>query len=215
MPSFLNPKEQIEDYYSHIRKELIPYVTTKPHSILDVGCGKGYTGRFFKDYFQAEYAAGVEIDSKSVVKAKEILDNAFEVDLNTQPLPFKEDSFDLIICGDILEHLVNPLRLLKNAYTLLRDDGQIVVSLPNIRNWRILFDLVFLGNWEYKDEGILDRTHLRFFTKKTAYNLFQEAGFTVVKSGNRLRLPEKTINIFTLTLLRDFFVSQYYFALKK
>lgn len=91
--------------------------------------------------------------------------------------------FDYIICADILEHLSDPWVILNKIHKWLKDDGKIIVTLPNIRNYRILKDLVFLGKWEYKESGILDKTHLRFFTKSSFSKALSRADFEIIHSS--------------------------------
>src|SRR5207249_1097059 len=92
--------------------------------------------------------------------------------------PFGPGSFDVVVCGDVLEHLRDPLRLLERARTWLRPDGRLIASIPNARHHSILRGLLE-GNWTYEPAGLLDRDHLRFFTRREIEKLFDRAGFTV------------------------------------
>src|SRR5262249_50946150 len=93
-------------------------------------------------------------------------------------LPFAEGSFDAVICGDVLEHLRDPLSVLRQVRTWLRPNGRLIVSLPNVRNHAVIRSLL-AGNWTYEPAGLLDRTHLRFFTRREIENLFFRAGFRI------------------------------------
>jgi SAM-dependent methyltransferase len=204
-----------EQYYSYSRTDLIPFVQKKPDKILDIGCGQGLTGKLFKETFKASFVAGVEINPKVSEIAKSNLDEIHNLDLNNSSIPYLEDSFDLVILGDIIEHLIEPEKLLKEVYRLLKSDGQVVASIPNIRNIRVLIKLILLGDWRYEGFGVLDRTHLRFFTKKSAIILFNNAGFKILRLGRRFRIPEKILNILTFTIFKDFLAVQNYFSLTK
>ena len=204
-----------EDYYSHCRTDLLPFVNGNPEYILDIGCSKGLTGKLFKDRFKAKYVGGVEVNPDAASVAEEHLDDIYILDLNKEPLPGKDDFFDLVILGDILEHLIEPYSLLKAVYKKLRNGGQAIISVPNIRNWRILFELIFRGDWRYIDAGVLDKTHLRFFTRKSAERMISEAGFKIEKYGYRLRLLEKILNILSLSIFKGFLTSQNYFSIIK
>lgn len=201
-----------EDYHSHIRKDLLPFVIGTPKTILDIGCGRGLTGKYFKEYFKSEFVAGIEANKSAAIFAKENLDKVITIDLNKEVLELGEKKFDLVILGDIVEHLFDPLEILKKVYQHTTDTGQIIVSTPNVRNWRLLSNLIFCGDWKYTESGILDSTHLKFFTKKSLKRMIEEAGFKTTKYGSRLRLPEKMLNILTLTVFRDFFSSQHYIS---
>lgn len=204
-----------EDYHSHIRKDLLPFVIGSPKTILDIGCGRGLTGKYFKEQFSSEFVAGIEVNKDAAIFAEENLDKVINIDLNKKTLDLGEEKYDLIILGDILEHLIDPLELLKKVCQYLSENGQIIISTPNVRNWRLLFELIVKGEWKYRESGLLDSTHLRFFTKKSLQRLIEEAGFKVIKYSCRLRLPEKILNIFTLSIFRDFFASQHYLSVMK
>jgi len=204
-----------EDYYSHCRTDLLPFINGNPEYILDIGCSKGLTGKLFKEHFEAKYVAGVEVNPDAASIAEEHLDDVYVLDLNKEPLPGEDDFFDLMILGDILEHLVEPYSLLKAVHKKLKNGGQAIISVPNIRNWRILFELIFKGDWRYVDAGVLDKTHLRFFARKSMKRMIFETGFEIKKYGCRLRFLEKILNILSLSIFKGFLTSQNYFSIIK
>lgn len=204
-----------EDYHSHVREDLVKYVSGGPKVILDIGCGKGLTAKFVKDKFGADRAIGIELDKDAGEEAGKVLDEIYILDLNQEAFPDAVNNIDLIILGDILEHLIDPYSLLRILRERLTKNGQIILSIPNIRNWRVLCAIIFKADWRYRDSGIMDKTHLRFFTKKSVIRMINDAGLKLEKYGYRLRLPERILNIFTLTLFRNFFTSQMYFSIKK
>jgi 2-polyprenyl-3-methyl-5-hydroxy-6-metoxy-1,4-benzoquinol methylase len=89
------------------------------------------------------------------------------------------ERFDVVVLNDILEHVVEPEALLSGLRPLLAPQGRVVASIPNVRHFATVADLVLRGRWEYTDEGTLDRTHLRFFTRASLAGLFGAAGFTL------------------------------------
>ena len=95
----------------------------------------------------------------------------------------------------------------------MKSGGQAVVSIPNVRNWRVLFMLFFKGDWKYEQSGIMDKTHLRFFTRKSAARMLKESGYIIRKTGCRIRPKDRIFNILTLCFFKHFFVTQYYFNL--
>lgn len=209
------PKREKTEYYSYSRVDLLPYIQDNPRRILDVGCGLGYTAEMLKDKYRAEYTAGIELNPETAAEAEKKLDDVYVLDLNKDQVPLKNEQFDLIVMSDILEHLAEPQEFLKKVQELLLPQGEAIVSIPNVSNWRVLFMLIFKGDWRYSDAGIMDKTHLRFFTRKSAIRMFTESGFKIRKTGSRKRFIDKCLNIISLTLFRQFFITQYYFSLHK
>lgn len=144
--------------------------------ILEIGIGSGSIGKGLSQ--KSFEIIGIEKDSSLAKQATDYYQRILVLDLDKEDIPFLE-SFDFIILADILEHLEDPAGLLKRARGLLKDNGKIIVSIPNISNWVIRLKLAF-GKFEYQDRGILDRDHIRFFTFKTAERLIEEAGFKIV-----------------------------------
>jgi 2-polyprenyl-3-methyl-5-hydroxy-6-metoxy-1,4-benzoquinol methylase len=105
--------------------------------------------------------------------------------IESMNFPFNDVSFNVIICGDVLEHLIDPYTTIENLKKHLSPNGIIITSIPNIREWETLKSILFHGDFKYQDSGILDKTHLRFFCKKNSIALFENAGYTVqqVKSS--------------------------------
>ena len=212
--SDLKTKSKI-NYYDHIRDDLIPLVSGCPERILDIGCGKGYTARLFKERFQAKYVAGIEIDPEAAEIARHTIDDVYVINLDEKPIPFQANTFDLIILADIIEHLREPEKLLSQIHKIIKTEGQVIVCIPNVRNWRILWMLVLKSEWKYENEGIMDKTHLRFYTKKSATRLFSESGFIIERYNSRLRPKDRIGNLLTLNLFKDFFKTQHYFTLSR
>jgi 2-polyprenyl-3-methyl-5-hydroxy-6-metoxy-1,4-benzoquinol methylase len=113
-----------------------------------------------------------------------VCDRVWSIDV--EQVPFERDiepgSLDAILCLDVLEHLVDPWAVVKRLSALLRPGGRLIVSVPNIRNWKFIRGLLFRGDFHYRDSGLLDRTHLRFFVRATAITLAASGGLTVVQS---------------------------------
>lgn len=143
--------------------------------ILDIGCGEGALGRALIERGASE-VVGIEADPATAEAARKSLSRVFRGDVETLELPFTDGYFDCIVLADVLEHLRDPLALLKKAKRHLADSGTVVASIPNVRFLGVL-DGLAEGRWEYRDFGILDRTHLRFFTRKEMEILFRDAGF--------------------------------------
>jgi len=179
--SFADVKEG--DYYRQERKDVEALIPKEARRILDVGCGEGILGKRLLEKGVKE-VVGVEIEQAVCEKARENLSMVVCGDIEKIDLPFEERYFDCIVFADILEHLKDPLSVVKKLKKHLKDSGVVVASIPNVRYYQVINMLVD-GYWTYGDYGILDRTHLRFFTKKEILALFKNAGFEITTiAGN-------------------------------
>jgi 2-polyprenyl-3-methyl-5-hydroxy-6-metoxy-1,4-benzoquinol methylase len=167
----------ISQYFKNVRDDIVSLVPDNAKDILEIGCAAGMTGNKLKKK-KGGYVAGVELDSKAVVEAKKVLDEVIEGNIETLDLSFKGRKFDCILFADVLEHLIDPLAVLKKTRQHLRSNGTVIASIPNVQYIGLVSQLVE-GNWTYQDEGILDRTHLRFFTYPEILKLFDDAGYKI------------------------------------
>lgn len=152
--------------------------------VLDVGCGSGVHGAELHRV-HGHRVVGVDLSASSIEKAKTRLAEAYVADV-TRPeaYPFGgRQQFDVILFSDMLEHLTDPLDVLMRHCRFLAPGGQVLISLPNVAIWNVRFALL-LGQFEYGDTGTLDRTHMRFFTRRSFRRFLSEAGLTV--SRNRV-----------------------------
>ncbi|GEJ57944.1 class I SAM-dependent methyltransferase [Anaeromyxobacter diazotrophicus] len=168
---------QLPAYYCLPRPELTQLVAARGLRILEVGCAAGAMGAALLEKGAAE-VVGLDIFEPALALARTRLSAAHRVDLNGLPeLPYPDGHFDLMTFADVLEHLVNPAAVLRHLSRWLSRDGKLLLSLPNIRHESVVLPLLVEGQWEYADSGILDRTHLRFFTRKGMLRMLDEAGF--------------------------------------
>lgn len=146
--------------------------------ILDVGCNQGYIG---KSSDSSNRFYGIDNFPEVIEEAKKNYVDAIKYDLNNlTPLSW-DNKFNIIIFADVLEHTNNPdnvLQFFVNNYLL--DDGSVIISVPNIANWQIRWSL-FFGNFNYTDTGIMDKTHLHFFTFRSAKKMVEKAGLRITK----------------------------------
>lgn len=170
--------EKPAEYFSHLRPEIVERVPHWAKTVLDVGCGAGTLGAYLKKLRPDRTVIGVEIDPSAAQAARAVLDRVLVGDVSHMDLPAPASGFDVIICADVLEHLPDPWRVLRRLIRLLSRRGQMIVSLPNLRNILELARIAS-GDWQYDSEGIFDRTHLRFFTPRAARQLLAEAGLRV------------------------------------
>jgi 2-polyprenyl-3-methyl-5-hydroxy-6-metoxy-1,4-benzoquinol methylase len=164
-------------YFEFDRPELLALIPVSARKVLDIGCGAGRLGAAVKARQGAE-VVGIELVAEAAQAARSRLDQVLAGDVERLDLPFEPGSFDAIVCGDVLEHLREPERLLRQARGWLRPGGRLVASIPNVRHHTVVRSLLE-GNWTYEPAGLLDRTHLQFFTRRDIEDLFRAAGFTV------------------------------------
>jgi 2-polyprenyl-3-methyl-5-hydroxy-6-metoxy-1,4-benzoquinol methylase len=152
-------------------------VPREARDVVDVGCAAGRLGAALKAR-QSCRVVGVEQNPAAATAARTRLDLVVEWDAEHLDWPFPPHSFDAVICGDVLEHLRDPLAFLRQVRTWLRPTGVLVASLPNVRHHSVVRGLL-AGDWTYEPAGLLDHTHLRFFTRREIEKLLHRAGFDV------------------------------------
>lgn len=171
-------------YYSGARTEIIPHLPPAPKRILELGCAAGGTLAHIKQIHPDLWAAAVELHKESADIARAHANILWQGTIEATPWDreIPPHSLDMVLCLDILEHLIDPWAAVKRLSPLLAPGGKLVISLPNIRNWKFIAKLLFKGDFRYKDAGLLDRTHLRFFTRETAIELAVCGGLTLEKA---------------------------------
>lgn len=156
---------------------LISYIP-KGARVLDIGCGTGSVSCLIRDHCEAE-VTGLEPNAERAQEARnaglKVINGLFEP-ANVERL----GTFDVIVFADVLEHLVNPAEALDLASKHLAPGGCIVASVPNVAHWTVRLDLL-LGRFNYRELGIMDATHLRWFTAETIEKLFRSSGFRIEK----------------------------------
>lgn len=206
------------NYFEHVRYELLESLPHNLDKVLEIGCGKGRTLAWIKEQMACKWVAGVEINQKAAADSSKCVDDLYIGDIETLELPISENSLDAILCPDVLEHLVDPWSTLKRLKKYLKPNGILIVSIPNVRNYRVVLPLLFLGKWDYQESGILDRTHLRFFVKETALNLVKDSGFKVVSvkaNGREKGSKSRILDLLSLGLFRKLFDFQYIIVARK
>jgi methionine biosynthesis protein MetW len=176
--------------------------------VLDIGCHSGILGGYLRTN-KSCYVVGIDTDANALSDASERLNKAWvgNVELagwSDLVRGHEQKPFDVILFGDVLEHTRDPLSILKEARSLLKPDGQVIVSIPNVAHWRIRLGLV-AGKFEYTESGILDRTHLRFYTHRSATELLRAAGYRIVADdAGGYHLPHWLIRSFRKLLAVQF-----------
>ncbi len=153
----------------------------RPRTVLDVGCGIGLNGAAAKR--TGARVTGIEIVPASIERAKKVLDEVVVADIEREAslrAALGDRKFDLLLLADVLEHTTDPRAVLERLAPYLEEDGQVLISLPNVAAWPVRFGLL-AGNFEYTSSGILDDTHLRFFTRESAIAMVESAGLEVLR----------------------------------
>ena len=208
--------EKNEKYYNLIRNDILELVPQETKKILDVGCGTGVTSFAAKQFFGVNEIIGIELFKPAAEIAKKKLDKVITGDIEDIDLSFPENYFDCIICADVIEHTRNPWGVLKKLHRYLNDNGVLIASIPNIRHIVPILKIIF-NRFDYQESGVLDKTHLRFFSLYTIKNLFRTTGYRIIQIRTRRSRSWKfnLMNIFSLGLLRPFSISEYIIAVKK
>jgi len=202
------------DYFAHPRKEIEALLPAGGCRVLEIGCGTGATLSWLRREKGYVHTTGCEISSKAAAHARTCVDEVIVG--NAESLTDEQfarcGSFDVVLCLDVLEHMLDPWAFLSRLRSRLDPRGTLIASIPNARNVDLIGPLVLKGKWDYRPEGILDKTHLRFFTRSTALDLIAGCGLKIDRvldvmpaAGSRRSM----INRVTFGVLRDFFTVQF------
>ncbi len=183
-------------YYGHIRTELIeliPNCKSDPIEVLEIGCGSGSTLARIAYLFPHSNVHGLELMEQPAAFGA----MKFDVhcgNIETDPLPYQRASMDYIILGDVLEHLHDPEAILQKVKSYLKPTGSLIISLPNIMNARIIYQLL-CGHFTYEEAGILNRTHLKFFTYYEIIQMMERNGYQI-ETINYINIPPESTSAF-------------------
>lgn len=154
--------------------------------VLDVGCSSGYLAAPVAA--RGNTVVGIELDPAAAREAERFCERVLVGDVETMELPLPPASFDVVLCGDVLEHLRDPGAALARLRPLLVPGGRLVLSTPNVANWAIRLSLL-AGRWQYTDRGILDRTHTHLFTRRSLVATVEGAGYRVERVDFSVPVP--------------------------
>lgn len=154
--------------------------------VLEGGVSSGYFARVLTS--AGMIVDGLELDPEAAQRARSVCRHVWVGDLQTVDADALDGPYDVLLFGDTLEHIADPAAVLRRLRSKLRDDGALVVSIPNFSNWAVRLQ-VLVGRFHYTDRGILDRTHLRFYTEQSVRELFTASGFDVVDMRGAIPAP--------------------------
>jgi 2-polyprenyl-3-methyl-5-hydroxy-6-metoxy-1,4-benzoquinol methylase len=169
------------NYFGYARHEMLPFVPAGAQAILEVGCSGGEFGKIVKARQPVEYW-GIEPMAEPAAAAEDKLDRVLRGDIERDDISLPTDYFDCLVLNDVLEHLVDPWTVLRRLKCSLKPCGAVIASIPNMRHHDVIKELLLEADWQYVDAGVLDRTHLRFFTKTSAIRMFRDCGYEVIRA---------------------------------
>jgi cyclopropane fatty-acyl-phospholipid synthase-like methyltransferase len=210
----INPNLEVKSdqtYYARSRTWPSIFGIRRGTKILDVGCGRGNLGSYLQTTYGSE-VTGLEIIKDNFLVASTVLHEAHLGDIESMDMSVLGSRFDYVIFSDSLEHMLDSKAVLERVRDLMAENGHLLISMPNIRNFRVTIPLVFLDQWDYQDEGLLDRTHLRFFTCTSICKLIEQCGYKVEQVRFDLPLSSKVgvLNMLTLGIFRRHLTSHYF-----
>ena len=167
-------------YHENPRDEIASFINGPPGVVLDVGCGGGATGKLLKEKFPGTRVVGIELNPHAAQHARQYLDEVIcgSIDQIDVRQNLGDAAIDTVLLLDVLEHLYDPWRALLHIRGWIAANTRVLASVPNIRNLASLDELA-AGRWEYASNGVLDITHVRFFTRESFRRLFEETGYRV------------------------------------
>jgi SAM-dependent methyltransferase len=204
--------EKSDTYFDRVRAEILPLLPSGcVDRVLEVGCGSGDTLAYLRDGDRCRWTCGVELFPDAAEIARGRLDEVYEGNIEQLELPIAPGSIDVVLCLDVLEHLVDPWTTAARLAKLLKPRGVLIASIPNVRHFRVVLPLLFRGRWEYGEFGLMDRTHLRFFTEQSARQLLRQAGLRVddVRKSGLESLHKRAAVALSAGLLEPLLVFQY------
>lgn len=179
-------------YYMNARDDLVDRFTCRKNAqiqVLEIGCGMGVTLQHILHRFPHAQVHGIEL-CEEVTGFGKLQETIRQGNIEEMALDYEEDSLDYILFGDVLEHLRDPHAVLKKLRPFLKESGEILASIPNLMHISVLSELI-RGNFTYQDEGLLDRTHIHFFTKNEIERMFDSCGFETMEYIS-IRVPESS-----------------------
>lgn len=206
-----------ENYYSNIRLDLLNLISKQEKlKVLEIGAGYGQTLAYLKESGRSIKVVGVELSFQPEKKnLYDKVDQFIFGDIEKLSLTAFDGYFDLIILADVLEHLQDPLAVLKKLKPTLAKNGQIIASIPNIRSLEAFYNIFVRGTFPQKDQGLFDSTHVNFYCKKDMLNLFNKAGFKVELAHSALKYYKKRsfkkfLNKVSFGIFEEFLSTQYF-----
>jgi 2-polyprenyl-3-methyl-5-hydroxy-6-metoxy-1,4-benzoquinol methylase len=197
-------------YFGGARLDIVALLNTNSKSaILELGCGMGGTGAAALAAGKAGRYVGIELDKSAAAVASATLSDVLVGDVTSMDLHAFDGTFDALIISEVLEHLTDPWTTLGRLVACLKPGGVVFASSPNVSHRRIVMRLL-KGQFDYTEDGAMDRTHLRWFTPRTFQRMFEDAGIEITHIGPLvpMRWKARLIDQMTAGCLRHLFMPQ-------
>lgn len=193
----MNDKRHVYEYEVDPTSESAPAnvvrLVGKQKRVLEVGCGPGSITKVLAQEGECR-VTGLELDIEAIKKVSPYCETIIQADLNSADWPVLLEGikeFDVVVAADVLEHLYDPWSALRSLSRLINSDGYLVISLPHVGHAAIM-SCLYNGDFEYRDWGLLDRTHIRFFCLKNIEEMFSKAGLKIIDARYVTMEPEET-----------------------
>ena len=194
------------DYYGNARIDLVDKIDFHDvRKVIDVGCGDGNTLKYIKSNYKNVTTTGIEPYAESLVN--DGVDNFYKSTIEDFLENKITENYDLIMCLDVLEHIWDYKKTLKKLTNHLNDSGSLLISVPNVSNFRVFYEIFLKHNFPKNKDGIFDETHCRWFTKKVLSNDLVELGFkdiqfsfTGMETGKKLYF----LNLITFGIFKKY-----------
>lgn len=169
-------------YLDYVNEPMLRAIDGAPRRVLELGCAAGMLGKTLKERFPDAHVTGIEAGKAAAALAATRIDRVIAERIERVDFAacgFAAGEFDTVLAGDVLEHLVDPWGALLAVRPYLAPGGQVVASIPNVRNLQVVQSLVLDGRWQYAERGLLDVTHLRFFTFEEIRAMLAQTGYVL------------------------------------
>ena len=208
---------EFNNAYIRTRSGLLKHIKGENLTVLDVGCATGQNGSYLLENKIAKKVVGVEYDEQMGLEAEKKLSKTIIGSIEDKQIldNLKEDQYDYIILGDVLEHLVDPWKVLTILAGYLNPNGKVILSIPNVQHIDVFYNVYIKGTWPLNKAGLFDRTHLRWFTKKDLMQLIKKANLRAENIERRFKfrdLSSKRFPIWAIPFRKAFpnlFTRQY------
>jgi len=206
-----------DEYFQLDRSDVAALVPRDCHAILEIGSGFGVLGRALM-VRQPCTVDGIEINGAAAAQLQGVYRRYWIGDVERMELEGAASDYDCLLFPDVLEHLVDPWSVLRRFSARLRPGGVVIASIPNVRNLALLYRLIVQGQWDYEASGLLDRGHVRFFTRSSIADLFAQSGLAIETwrcNRDRYRGFRRVVALAARIMVPDIDVCQYLVRARK
>jgi 2-polyprenyl-3-methyl-5-hydroxy-6-metoxy-1,4-benzoquinol methylase len=214
-------KNKDKTYFSNVRFDLVQFIAAKPgNKVLEVGAGGGDTLVSIKSQALADFVVGIELNKvEGSNQDNPLIDRFIFGNIESMEIDLPQNHFDYILIGDVLEHLIDPWKVIEKVQRHLAPGGKLVVSIPNFRHYTALIQVYLKGSFAYNEFGLFDKTHLRFFCKQDMIRIFCIPQLEIKSVSSILHhLPPSKIgrlNNITLRIFEEFLSKQFLICAEK